>query len=1390
MGGSGQEGGDRDAAEAGRPADLPLAALGGHDSEEIEAVWLHTLADHSAIRRADGTLTFKPAAIVARGKDERSSPVSAAPTQTFKPALGLQSVAVGDAPSVDDPTIDAEASRSLDAHTISSPHPERTTLRLVDDDVLFDPTEQGAPGGPGYHLIERIGEGGMGIVWRGFQGSLLRQVAIKRVRQVGADESFLAEAMVTAFLDHPNIVPVHSLCEDVDGSLFMSMKLVDGLSWKELLHPETDEHKRRAEGFGQVGHLRILLAVCNAIAYAHSRDVLHRDLKPANIMIGGYGEVVVMDWGIALDISEPPRDPRRTRHRNFVRHVAGTPAYMAPEMAIGRGSSQGPWTDVYLLGAILYEVLTGSPPHTGHNIMAAVMAASRGEPPVFDGDVPDDLAELCCAAMAREPADRVSSVAAFQARLETHLSHRESIVISERAQDELSELQRSVSDVGLDARHAAYAKVVARFDQALELYEGNVGAREGAYTARLAYGREALETGDLGLAAAQVAALPAGDSAVRALAGDVHKTQIARQRAKRSDRFMRIALAVAAAVIASGLVVGLLVIESERSQAAAERDSARLARVQERRERHRAEKAWTAAEKAHQRARVLLAESIVGQADGMTLGGRYSDAVPLIQDAGARLWELGERPLAADLGLWLLLRHAALPLWAQRGHAEFVRNARVSRDGRRVISGSWDRMVKLWHGPTGRLLHTLTGHRDRVRVCELSPDGQWAISGSADREARIWNTSTGQTERVLRGHQAEVVGAIFADDGRRILTTGLDNDLILWDAQGGQLLRRFHHEELLLSAEVSADGDKIYAQDSGMFRTWQVATGKIIHDIGYQAERGYTPWRGFFQPGGERALVLLHGNEGVDRVALWDAVSGQRLRILEGEGGNINAVHLDRSGGWAVTGGRGVRLWDVRSGRVSGHYVGAPGEVRGVSLAPGADYLAAGDEEGNVVLWSRLPQRALRSVPLEAKLAVVDFLADGHLLLAKGAGYASRYRLYDVDSGELLHTYEEQLPGPRRMAIADDGRMLLLRRGEQGWDLELRNQGDDKGARTFAIRLPPVRLKSKRQRPDSPRGVHFIGAGQEALVAGVHGSAVRYRVADGERLAEYAPGPELHLRAASLSIASHDGSALIIGDTDHQLLWDLANGSARRLDLPDVRAADLSDDGRVLALAAGATVTVWRVAQAVAEVKAPPLRRLGGQRAAITQVAFLAGDQLLAVATEDRSIALWDVTSGRRVRVLAEASAAWPSPLAASRRGLVMATPGLDSRLLIWDFEYARRFALQHRNVAQKMAELDSNRGDPAAQAALGSWYAMRGKWDWASELLSAAHKGGANVSQLTLARALRSQGHLAQAQAALARAVAAKEIPALHARLLGVALEREHAAHLSRVATPSLDGP
>ncbi len=199
------------------------------------------------------------------------------------------------------------------------------------------------------------------------------------------------------------------------------------------------------------------------------------------------------------------------------------------------------------------------------------------------------------------------------------------------------------------------------------------------------------------------------------------------------------------------------------------------------------------------------------------------------------------------------------------------------------------------------------------------------------------------------------------------------------------------------------------------------------------------------------------------------------------------------------------------------------------------------------------------------------------------------------------------------------------------------------------------------------------------------------------------------------------------------------------------------------------------------------MHTLTGQRAAVTQVSFLAKDKLLAVASEDRSVTIWDAQSGRRVRVLAESSSAWPSPMATSRRGLIMATPGLESRLLIWDFGHAQRFATQRRMLARHLATLNGTPDEPTAQAALGSWYALRGKWDWAAELLTAARKGGAVISDLSLARALRSQGKLDEARAALDRAAAASEAPELYLRLLGQALDRDRAVGLPVEGTRAL---
>lgn len=1339
--------------------------LGRHDSSEVEAAWLHTLADHGD---AGSDMTFKPAG--GPGEPEAGH---ADATLTFKPTRRRQRQTGAS------PTTGAAASGVGDSaapHTISSPHPERTTLRSVDSNVGLDASGHPLADGPGYHLLERIGEGGMGIVWRGFQGSLLRHVAIKQTRRSGADESFLAEAMVTAYLDHPNIVPVHALGEDADGSLFMSMKLVNGLSWKDLMHPETEAHRARASEFGQVGHLRILLAVCNAVAYAHSRDVLHRDLKPANVMVGSYGEIVLMDWGIALDISDPPQDPRRTRHRSFVDYVAGTPAYMAPEMAIGNGPTQGPWTDVYLLGAILHEILTGKPPHRGHNVMATVIAASRGDPPKLGEDVPDDLRDLCCAAMAREPADRPSSVLEVRDRLERHLSNRESIVISERAEAELETLQSGRLSVDREARHAAFAKVVARFEQALELFEGNVAATRGVYTARLAYGREALASGDLGVAAAQIAALPASDAATRKLSEQIAAAQAARVKAARQGRHLRIALAAAAATIALGLVLGMVMVNAARGRAADERDEAHQARAQERRARHLSEAARAAAEKAHHRSRTLLAEALVGQADAMTLGGRYGDAATLLQRADQRLRDLGEAPMVADLGLWLLLRHATPPLWRQSGHGAALRGVQVSADGRLVLSGSWESHLKLWHGPTGRLLHTLKGHVDRIRVSALSDDGARAMSGSADRQARLWHTASGTVERPLVGHTAELIAADFAAAGQRLLTSGLDNRLILWDATQGTVLRQFEHVALLLGASISADGNSIFALDSSVFRTWSVASGEVEREIRYEAPDGFTPWRGLFPPAGGHALVLLHGGEGVDRVEVWDAVIGRPLRVLNSGLDNIGAVALEQRGRWAASGGQGVSLWQMSDSSQRTHFVGTSREIHGIGLSDDARHLVAGDDQGHLALWSRLPQRALRSIPLEAKPQMLFFVAGGHLLLVKGTGHASHYRYYDVASGAELATIEAALPSGRRIAVADDGRLVVLRRGEAGLQLEVLGPAGKRSLGTIKLTSPRVgppndtlaqMPATTEQLADPPRGVHLVDGDQVALVVGAHGSLSRYRLADGALLGHMVPAAGQALPGASHSVVAPNGAALLVGDADHQLLWDLRAGRSRRIDQPDARDSAMSQDGEVLALATGATVTLWQVADAVRDARyvAPSL---GEERAAISRIAFLAGTGMLAVAAEDRTVALWHAPTGRLLRVLGEDAAAWPAPIAASPRSDLLVTPGLDAHLLLWDFEHARHFESLRRRLAVTMQTLARHPDDRDALQRLGSWYALRGQWGWAAELLERARELGAKVSDLELYRAHRHSGHAAPAQAALQRAHEAGEVPAFYVELLG----------------------
>ncbi|WP_437878657.1 bifunctional serine/threonine-protein kinase/formylglycine-generating enzyme family protein [Sorangium sp. So ce513] len=285
-----------------------------------------------------------------------------------------------------------------------------------------------------YQDIRLLGSGGFGEVRLVFDVRLERTVAMKILRPDAVAPTlsarFLAEIQLTAGLDHPGIVPVYDYGALADGRLWFTMAEVRGRTLRTVL----DEAFAAPGGVSSVVRRRLLdvfARVCDAVAYAHSRGVIHRDLKPDNIMVGDFGRVLVMDWGIARRLDARPEDPEgppspeRFEHRvdGLTRYgdVLGTPAYMAPEQARGDVGRHGPKTDVYALGAILYYALSGRPPYTGQGAAGFRQVLESAPEPLSATDAPPDLVAICERAMAREPEHRYPDAGALAADIEAFL---------------------------------------------------------------------------------------------------------------------------------------------------------------------------------------------------------------------------------------------------------------------------------------------------------------------------------------------------------------------------------------------------------------------------------------------------------------------------------------------------------------------------------------------------------------------------------------------------------------------------------------------------------------------------------------------------------------------------------------------------------------------------------------------------------------------------------------------------------------------------------------------------------------------------------------------------------------------------------------------------------
>ncbi|MEQ1826798.1 MAG: protein kinase [Pirellula sp.] len=402
-----------------------------------------------------------------------------------------------------------------------------------------------------YQIQDKVGEGAMGIVYSAIQTAVNRTVAIKTIKADNAKDAtsrrrFFYEAAITADLDHPNIPPIYELGASGEGIVFYSMKLISGSDWQKIMRSRS-----------QAENLEVFNRVADAVAFAHTKNIIHRDLKPDNVIVGSYGEVYVTDWGLAIDITSKPLVP-----------FGGTPDYMAPEMAADRRDRIGKHCDIYLLGAILFQIVTGKPPHAGRNQRERLNLALENT--IVDPASNDPLLSVARTAMHTQPEDRYASVADLQAAIREILKHNDSIEMANRS----TELARSAEDT---KNYDTFNRAIFGFRGAIDLWDGNAFAKQGLQNARLAYGRCALDQGNFDLALQTLDEKNAREASLYSEAK--RKKLVVMQREQRFKTLRRVFASVVALLLLLLSGASFFAYESQRSAAVAAKNETEALKI-------------------------------------------------------------------------------------------------------------------------------------------------------------------------------------------------------------------------------------------------------------------------------------------------------------------------------------------------------------------------------------------------------------------------------------------------------------------------------------------------------------------------------------------------------------------------------------------------------------------------------------------------------------------------------------------------------------------------------------------------------------------------------------------------------------------------------------------
>ena len=1169
-----------------------------------------------------------------------------------------------------------------------------------------------------YKLLEQIGEGGFGVVWMAEQEEPVRRRVALKIIKLGMDTKevvarFEAERQALAMMEHPNIARVFDGGATDTGRPYFVMELVKGIP----ITSYCDAHKLATRE-----RLDLFMQVCHAVQHAHQKGVVHRDLKPSNILVTVRDDQPVpkvIDFGVAK--ATQARLTEKTMFTQF-RQWIGTPAYMSPEQAGLASLDVDTRSDVYSLGVLLYELLTGRTPFDTQKLLEkgyeAVMrtireeeppkpstrlstlageelsavAASRGaEPATLNRLVRGDLDWIVMKALEKDRKRRYDTPGTLAQDIARHLSS-EPVLATPPSVGYLFQKYVRRHRLGVSVGIAVALTVLT--GAGVSLWQA-VLARQQAQLAEnrrreAETSREAATTAQRRAQQAEAAILHqlvqqyVGKGEARLEEGDNFGSLIWFVEALRLDKGNPAAealhrLRIGAVLRASPSLVRILTHKDGIFNVAVSPDGRSVATGSM----DKTARVWN----LQTGDPVGMPMEHAGYVVYVAFSPDGSKVVTASFDGSARVWD-------AQLGV---------PLTSPLRHGTNVVYAAFSPEGRRVVTASCDHTARVWDAVTGQPITPPLKHAGIVAPAVFSPDGRQVLTASLDKTARLWDAAIGQPIGHAMQHSGKIWWAAFSPDGQFVATASEDRSAGIWNARTGAAIVSLPHSEEVIFVAFSPDsrrlvtttGSSIWNLDDrpGEARIWDVASAKAL---GRPMQHRLSVLFAAFNPDGSRLVTCSYDNT----ARVWDLKNDVALPPLIHRGLVFRAAFTPDGKSLVTTSlDRTAKVWDLVSEEKTPVILEDSACAGAFAFSPDGHTMVGKYINGPARVWDALTGMALTPKLHDTNVNQVTFSPDSRLVATAGTDHTAR--IWDAHSGKSL--FPPLMHGGEVNCVAFSPDAQRLATGS-----------DDGSARMFDVRTGQLLLPQLRH--DGPvRCVAFSPDGHLLATGGKDKTARVWDASTGTPLIV----PIQHEDAVLLTGFSPDGRQVAMASRDGQVrVWDPRTGSPAGPPMKQaggdafcsgIEDMSFSPDGQALAvLDSDGTARVWKV-----DTGAPITPRLEN-RSKMLCAAFSRDSSCILTTDKGGIVRLWDAATCQPVTppLLQKAAVdnTWFTP-----DGRAARTVGYGAEygsVATWDLTPEQRPVSQLLPLAEVLSalRLDAS-GSPVpmdAESVLNAWWSLR----------------------------------------------------------------------------------